>query len=154
MTIATGSTWDIKNQSSRRRGQRFPSFQNMSRSSHRLTILRGAPPLARARGVPRLPRFACAALRFAPSFPRPLRFVPRMGDPPPIALATPRLRQEAFGMYVHTPPPDLRAKASAKLKEEASMNTDAAAVSECCSFDRLLLQLSLFWQERYAYRWP
>jgi len=26
---------------------------------------------------------------------------PRVGDPPPLALATPRLRQEAFGMYVH-----------------------------------------------------
>jgi len=24
-----------------------------------------------------------------------------VGDPPPLALATPRLRQEAFGMYVH-----------------------------------------------------
>jgi hypothetical protein len=27
------------------------------------------PPLAPARGFPRLPRFACAALRCAPSFP-------------------------------------------------------------------------------------
>src|SRR5579871_5966154 len=62
---------------------------------------RGAPPLAPARGFPRLPRFACAALRFAPPFPLPLRFVSRVGDPPPLALATPRLRQEAFGMYVH-----------------------------------------------------
>jgi hypothetical protein len=53
------------------------------------------------KGFPRLPRFACAALRFASPFPLSLRFVPRVGDPPPLALATPRLRQEAFGMYVH-----------------------------------------------------
>lgn len=122
MTIATGSTWDIKNQSSRRRGQRFPSFQNMSRSLHRLTILRGAPPLARARGVPRLPRFACAALRFAPSFPRPLRFVPRMGDPPPIALATPRLRQEAFGMYVQ--------HAAARFKGKGQCKAEGGSIHE------------------------
>jgi hypothetical protein len=48
-----------------------------------------------------LTRFACAALRFASPFPLPLRFVSRVGEPPPLALATPRLRQEAFGMYVH-----------------------------------------------------
>ena len=48
-----------------------------------------------------LPRFACAALRFASPFALPLRSVPRVGDPPPLAVATPRLRQEAFGMYVH-----------------------------------------------------
>jgi len=44
-----------------------------------------------------------SALRLcSPSpFPLPLRFVSRVGDPPPLALATPRLRQEAFGMYVH-----------------------------------------------------
>ncbi|HXU17529.1 MAG TPA: hypothetical protein VN708_20505, partial [Terriglobales bacterium] len=42
----------------------------------------------------------CAALRFAPPFPLALRYVSRVGDPPPLALATPRLRQEAFGMYV------------------------------------------------------
>ena len=54
----------------------------------RQKLLRGAPPLAPARGFPRLPRFACAALRFAPPFPLPLRFVPRVGDPPPLALAT------------------------------------------------------------------
>src|SRR5277367_1550557 len=29
------------------------------------------------------------------------RSVSRVGDPPPLAVATPRLRQEAFGMYVH-----------------------------------------------------
>jgi hypothetical protein len=58
------------------------------------------PPLAPARGFPRLPRFACAALRCAPPFPLPLRSVSRVGDPPPLAVATPRLRQVAFGMYV------------------------------------------------------
>ena len=58
----------------------------------------GAPPLAPARGIPRLPRCACAALRCAPPFPLSLRFVSRVGDPPPLAVATPRLRQEAFGM--------------------------------------------------------
>jgi hypothetical protein len=67
--------------------------------------LRGAPPLAPARSFPRLPRFACAALRFAPPFPLRLRSVPRVGDPPPLAVATPRLRQEAFGMYVHATAP-------------------------------------------------
>ena len=30
------------------------------------------------------------------------RSVSRVGDPSPLAVATPRLRQEAFGMYVHT----------------------------------------------------
>jgi hypothetical protein len=33
------------------------------------------------------------------------RFVPRVGDPPPLAVATPRLRQEAFGMYARATAP-------------------------------------------------
>ena len=74
--------------------------------------------------------------------------------PLPLRLLPPAFARRRSACMYNTPPPDLRAKASAKLKEEASMNTDAAAVSECCSFDRLLLRLSLFWQERYAYRWP
>jgi len=62
---------------------------------------KGSSAARALKGFPRLPHFACAALRFAPPFPLPLRFVPRVGDPPPLALATPRLRQEAFGLYVH-----------------------------------------------------
>src|SRR5260370_28462049 len=69
-------------------------------TSVRTHLLRGAPPLAPARGIPNLPRFACADLRCAPPFPLTLSLRSKGGYTPPLALATPRLRQEAFGMYV------------------------------------------------------
>jgi hypothetical protein len=53
-----------------------------------------------------------------------------MGDPPPLALATPRLRQEAFGMYVHAA---ARFKAKGQVqqpKEEAPMTSTIAAVNQ------------------------
>jgi len=58
----------------------------------------GRCPLAPASSLPRLPRFACAALRYASPFPLSLRFVARVGDPPLLAVATPRVRHVAFGM--------------------------------------------------------
>ena len=61
---------------------------------------KGRPPLAPASRLPNLPRFACADLRCATPFPLPLRSRCKGGDTPRLAVATPRLRQEAFGMYM------------------------------------------------------
>jgi uncharacterized MAPEG superfamily protein len=52
-----------------------------------------------------------------------------MGDPPPLALATPRLRQEAFGMYVHAAA-RFKGKDQCNSPRRKSMNTTAAAVNK------------------------
>jgi hypothetical protein len=62
--------------------------------------LRGAPSPRARKPLPNLPRFACADLRCATPFPLPLRSRCKGGDTPRLAVATPRLRQEAFGMYM------------------------------------------------------
>jgi hypothetical protein len=60
-----------------------------------LSTLMGSAPRAR-KGCPQ-----ASALRLcSPS----LRFALRVGDPPPLALATPAVRHEPFGMCIHAEP--------------------------------------------------
>ena len=80
----------------------------------RSTLRVPAPP-ARTSRFPNLPRSACADLR-------PFRFALlcfKGGDTPQLALATPRLRQVAFGMYVTC---HCHNKGNSKHKEETSMS--------------------------------
>jgi hypothetical protein len=50
-----------------------------------------------------------------------------MGDPPPLALATPRLRQEAFGICFSNA---TNHRGKSKRKGENTMNTTTEAESE------------------------
>jgi hypothetical protein len=52
---------------------------------------------------------------------RPFRCAPRVGDTPPLAVATPHLRQEAFGMYV---------TAAANSKATAKANAQGGSAHE------------------------
>ena len=109
--------------------QAIPAGSFPPRNAPPLKLLRGAPPLAPARSFPKLPRFACAALRFASPFPLPLRSVPGWEIPLPLQFATPRLRQEAFGMYAHATAPIQEQRRVRQPKEEASMNTIVTAAA-------------------------
>ena len=74
----------------------------------------GSAPIARrTRGVPNLPRFACADRPLAAS--ASLRW-----GTPPFAPCYPRLRQVAFGMYMPRFNADVQRPTP---KEEAPMNT-------------------------------
>jgi hypothetical protein len=65
-------------------------------------LLRGLRPPAR-KGIPRLPRFACAALRCASPFPLRIRSVTRVGDPLPLHLLPPAFAtwRSAFELNAH-----------------------------------------------------
>jgi hypothetical protein len=78
----------------RSRPQR-PPWNHPLRDNERLTdrALRGSAPIARRKGIPNLPRFACADRPSAASASL------RWGDPS-LAPCYPRLRQVAFGMYM------------------------------------------------------
>src|ERR1700721_4575876 len=66
-----------------------------------LSTLRGSAPIARVKGFPQSSalRLCRPPLRSALSVP-PSAPSPRVGDSPPLDTCYPRLRQEAFGMYM------------------------------------------------------
>src|SRR5271154_3511742 len=78
-----------------------------------LSTLRGSAPVARRKGIPNLPRFACADRPLAASASL------RWGDPSPCALLPP----PSPGGVRHVHAAFQRGSAAAKPKEEAPMNT-------------------------------
>ena len=63
-----------------------------------LSTLRGSAPVARRQGVS--PIFRASLVQTGSAALRPLHFVPGWVIPLSLRLATPRLRQVAFGMYM------------------------------------------------------
>ena len=66
-----------------------PSAHLCVRNTRKKTKLPKGAALARRKGFPNLPRFACADLRCAPPFPFRRWLRCKGGEPPPLHLATP-----------------------------------------------------------------
>src|SRR6266567_2523080 len=93
-------------------------------------LLRGAPPLAPARGFPNLPRFACADLRCASPFPLPLSLRFKGGGYPSPCACYPPPSPGGVRHVCHMPLPKSQKQRSHDNAVSSSAHSDSPRTSE------------------------